>query len=222
MRRIFAVMGLAYLLAGGAGVFGEAATEPAATHPAMVDPIHERLARAKGDYDAQTDGARKTLLAYFQARADGAQKQGDLAALKSFEGMKSAFEGQGELPENSPELAVRDHVNTYESAVRLATKMLGNAYGAAVRDYTKAGLIDQAEVVQGESDAFEKGGTVAAGGGAAPVVAAGPAAGAGAGVAVGNGRWFVFNAKSGLPKYFEGNTDVLLSGGKKKKKNTKK
>src|SRR5947209_6822553 len=127
MRRMIAVVGLACLL-GGAGAFGDAGTEPAGTRPAVVDPIHERLVRAKGEFDGQTDGARKRMVAYFQARVDGAQKRGDLEALKNFQGMKEAFEKSGELPENSPEMALRDNVNTYVSAVRLATKMLGNAY----------------------------------------------------------------------------------------------
>jgi hypothetical protein len=194
-----------------------ATTIPITTQPSTApatDPIHNRLQHAKEDYDNQVDAARKKLVAYFGTRADSAQRRGDLAELKNYQGIKSRFETDGQLSENSVDLPLRDNINAYLSATRLASKNLGNAYFAAVRDYTKAGLIDQADVLQAESDLFQKGvpavmtpASPAAPGSSSPA----PTASAAPSQPVGNGLWFIFSPTSGLPKFFEPNPEVTFS-----------
>jgi hypothetical protein len=174
------------------------------------DPIRDKLQHAKDDYDAQVDTAKKHLLAYFTQRADSAQNRGDLVELKKFQSLKSDYETLGALPANHPDLVIRDNISTCLTATKLASKNLANAYAATVREYTKAGKIPEAEVTQTELDAFQ-GGTPAA---TAPAKPAAPAATpAAAPNPTGNiiGKWFVFSADSGIPKYFDPAADAQLT-----------
>jgi len=115
------------------------------------DPVDKNLTTAKEDFGKAAEKARTGLLADLKKKLDTVQKAGDLMTLEKIQAELKAFEERGDLPKSVP-------TKSYESQMRIARTKLEEAYGAAVKQYTKDGKIALAKTIQEELDEFKKGG----------------------------------------------------------------
>lgn len=119
-----------------------------------TDGIREKLDAARKAYATVTTEARKNLLTAFDDRINDVAATGNLEEVKSVRADKEAFENDGKLPK--PPRMIKA-VNAYQIAVKNARETMEAAYDGAVRDYTKALDIENAEAVKTESESFRKG-----------------------------------------------------------------
>jgi hypothetical protein len=117
------------------------------------DAVGKKLAAAKEEYEKVTVKARAGLLAVLKKQEEIAQKAGDLKTLEQVQAEAKSFENGGVLPKSVS-------TKVYESQMRTARTKLEEAYGAAVKQYTKDGKIALAKAVQQDLDEFKKGGGV--------------------------------------------------------------
>jgi len=120
-----------------------------------ADPIEKKLTATKEEYEKAVAKARDDLLVNLKKKEEAAQKVSDLKTLEKVQAEAKAFEDGGELPRSVP-------VKGYEGQLRTAQAKLEEAYGVAVKEYTKGGKIELAKAVQQEFDEVKKGGGAAA------------------------------------------------------------
>lgn len=118
------------------------------------DPVEKKLTDAKAEYEKAAENARSGLLADLKKKEKAAQKAGDFKTLEKVQAETKAFEDSGELPKSVP-------VRRYEGQLRTARALQEEAYGVAVKEYTKDGKIALAKAVHQELDEFKKGGIAA-------------------------------------------------------------
>jgi hypothetical protein len=112
-----------------------------------ADPIEDELSRAKEAYRAALDKARAALLEAIDQRIKDAALAGSLADVKSLQSQRDAFETGGTLPRH-PRLVKASH--DCQDAGKKARVAMTAAYDKAVKDYTKALDIANAEAVKAE------------------------------------------------------------------------
>lgn len=113
------------------------------------DATEKKLREAKAQYEKDAGAARGRVAAELRKMADAAQKAGDLKKLEKAQAETKAFEDTGTPPKA---LAA-----VYESDLRQARAKLLNAYTTAVKEYTKAGKVDQAQAAQADVDLLKNG-----------------------------------------------------------------
>jgi FKBP-type peptidyl-prolyl cis-trans isomerase FkpA len=121
------------------------------------DPVEKRLAAGKDEYEKAAEKARTGLLADLKKKEEASQKAGDLKTLEKVRAEVKSFAEYGELPKSVP-------VKSYENQIRVARAKLEERYLAAVKDYTKGGMIALAKAAQQELDEFKKGDPITAAG----------------------------------------------------------
>jgi hypothetical protein len=112
------------------------------------DPIKDALDKARADYQAETEKLHKRLLESLDKEDDRAHKAGNIDAVEQIKDQRAAFEKDGTLP---TVVSTKD----YQQEMKKARETLLRAYEAAVGDYTKARMDDQAEAVKNERKGFE-------------------------------------------------------------------
>lgn len=114
-----------------------------AAPPAEQDAIGTKLAAATAEHERSVGKAREGVLADLKAKANSAQKAGDLGTLERVEGEIIAFQDRSELPKSVP-------VRTFESQIARANAKLEDAYATAIKEYTQSGQRAQAHTAQAE------------------------------------------------------------------------
>src|SRR6185503_3006360 len=118
-------------------------------HAADVDPIRERLEKAKATYESRLEALRKDVLAVLDKSENQARQVPDKKRIDEIKAQRTAFQSTGQLPSPmSPQLQAR---------IRGARSALEKEY-LAVRDaYLKAKQDDRADAVEKELQQFRKG-----------------------------------------------------------------
>jgi hypothetical protein len=111
----------------------------------------EALKKAKKSYYEATDKTRTTLLEGFASATKAATASGSLDVVKALQAEKEAFESSGKLP-TSPRMKAA--VAAYHVTLKQATTALERAFEQAVKDFTKAGKLAQADAAQAELKEF--------------------------------------------------------------------
>ncbi len=107
------------------------------------DPIKDRLDHAHTAYDAELNRASEALKERLAQQQAAAKRAGDLDQLKRILAQLERFTVGGEVPKTSGG-------NEYRSAVGKARDRLAAALTLARKEYTQAGDVDKAEVVDAE------------------------------------------------------------------------
>ena len=117
-----------------------------------IDPqtIAQNLAAAKAAYRSSVTQSRGTLLARIQARLNEAMDAGDLPTVQVLQAAQGAVQSGGEVPDTITDPAIVRAAADFKQAVQSANIRMARAYTLAVRDYTRARQIDQAEAIQAE------------------------------------------------------------------------
>ncbi|MBP3960700.1 hypothetical protein J8F10_36205 [Gemmata sp. G18] len=120
------------------GLFNSVASaeDPAAT-----------VEKAKEAHAEGVNKARNTLLEAFKAANNAAKSSGDLNAVKVIQAEQDTFENSGKLPTSA---RMKSAVASYQQSMKQARTTLDAAYEQAIKDFTKAGKIAQAEETQSE------------------------------------------------------------------------
>ncbi|VTS00839.1 unnamed protein product [Gemmata massiliana] len=103
--------------------------------------------KAKKAYIESADKARSTLLDAFKSASAAATTSGDLNTVKTVQAERDAFENGGKLPTS---VRMRTAVASYQQSMKQARTTLDAAYEQAIKDFTKAGKIPEAEALQTE------------------------------------------------------------------------
>lgn len=121
------------------------------TVQADADEIKDQLDKAKAAYDEDIKSARESLLSVLDLRIESAQKLGDLQLLKRLKADRQLFADSDELPQS---VSVREHA----TSTGVARRRLEAAYLKAVKEFTKADKIKEADVTEKELQAFKDSG----------------------------------------------------------------
>lgn len=116
------------------------------------DPIDRKLADAKAQYTKTTDAAREELIAQIDKAISAAQSAGDLKTLDIITSQKNAFVDSGTLPSKVA-------TKLYIAALDNSRSKMATAFANAVKEYTRAGLLESARTTQKELDEFSKSST---------------------------------------------------------------
>ena len=143
------------------------ATEAAASQPDhSSDPIAQALDQAKDEHGAALDSAKKKWLDMIDARTKAAENRGDLKTVESLTKAKESVQKDGTMPEDVKDVSVIGAGKAYQGAVKQADQKLVAAYQKAIKDYTKAHHVAEAEAAQKELDDMHDGaGATASAGG---------------------------------------------------------
>jgi hypothetical protein len=190
---VAAALGLSTLVSPA---HAQVTTAPATTSPASqpTDAIRSTLDERKAEHIHAIERARERLLKVIEARAQAAAEKGDLTALKILDEAKQTFDLEGKLPESLKDASVLAANKAYVGAVKGADTVLSRAYEQAIRDYTRARKIADAEAVRAESAELGL-----------------PALGAGGGDATAGSGRVKLGAKN-LPSYLESNPKAFSEG----------
>ena len=121
-----------------------------------ADAIRAKLDKAKLTHDAQLDRCREAVFEVLEKREEAARRVGDKKQVDRIKAERLKFEEQGELPKSLPASLRRKFVTAHSS--------LENAYAAAVKEFTKAKLDDDAEDTERELEKFRNDPVLNAGG----------------------------------------------------------
>jgi len=111
------------------------------------DPIGGKLRAIKAACEREMDQLKADLSKRLKTAEDAAIKNGDKPQLDKVREETAAFEEHGEIPSV---ISSRD----YQKSLRAERKKLEDAYLDAIRKYTKAKRIDDAESMEQELDEF--------------------------------------------------------------------
>lgn len=127
---------------------------PAAGGPVSPESVAAALDQAKGDYGRAVADAQRSLLAAIDSRIAGATQAGDLKTVTALRPARASTEADGSLPPDLTDPAVLAAKSRSSSAIQLANLKLATAYRQAIRGYTRAGKIDEAQGTQAEFDSL--------------------------------------------------------------------
>lgn len=192
---VAAALGLAALAPSARAQVTTAPATTSATSPSS-DTIRSTLDDRKAEHTQAIERARERLLKVIEARAQAAAEKGDLTALKILDEAKQTFDLEGKLPESLKDASVLAANKAYSGAVKGADTVLSRAYEQAIRDYTRARKIADAEAVRAEGAELGL-----------------PASGAGAGGGdAGGGSNRIKLSEKNLPSFLESNPKAFSEG----------
>jgi hypothetical protein len=114
------------------------------------DSIPSRLAAAKAAWAKEIADARRVLVATTDARLNAAADAGDLEAVQSLQSAKIKASLDGTLPQDTKDPTVLAAKKTMDESVTSANGRLVSAYREAVKNYTRARKISEAQATQDE------------------------------------------------------------------------
>jgi hypothetical protein len=117
------------------------------------DPILTQLEEAVVGFEDASKASRSLVLKAFDSALARAQASGDLATLKAIQNERNAFTTSGILPTS---ISTR----TFERRMAIARRQLESAYEAAIRDYTRNGNVESAELILNEFERFKENGSL--------------------------------------------------------------
>lgn len=117
------------------------------------DPILTQLEEAVASFEDASKTSRSLVLKGLDSAIARAQASGDLATLKAIQNERDAFTASGILPTSVS-------TRTFERRMAIARRQLESAYESAVRDYTRNGNIESAELILEEFDRFKQNGSL--------------------------------------------------------------
>lgn len=106
------------------------------------DPVREKLAAAKGRFDAEMKQVRAQVGEWFEKREEAARQGGDKQLVEQIKAARAEYDGDGDLPANVPQ-AIKEKQD--KALVALAA-----AYTQAATDYRKAKKDEEAAGVEAE------------------------------------------------------------------------
>lgn len=119
-----------------------------ASRAADNDPIKEKLDKAKAAYDDTLDKLRDGLLKELDEKEEAARKKGDKKAVDVVKAEREAFDSRGDLPKVVPTANFLRDCKQARTALELA-------YSAAIKDYVKAKMDDEAGAAEKDLAAFK-------------------------------------------------------------------
>lgn len=120
------------------------------------DPVKKKWDAAKAAYEAEMEKFGKATSDWFDKREAAARKDGNKKLVDQIKAERQAFQEKGELPKAAP-VTLRQHTIAARSA-------LENAYGVAVKEYTRTKKDVEATAVEKELEAFKRSGSITVGG----------------------------------------------------------
>ena len=124
---------------------------------AGAEAIVTKLDAAKAEYAKSLEGVRKKLGMAVEGRLKAAQDSGDLKAVETLTAVKKALEAEGKLPDGVTDTPIKLAKATADRDTVTARGAMIAAYEAAIKEMTKAGLFDEAKVIQTELEEFKSG-----------------------------------------------------------------
>jgi hypothetical protein len=136
------------VVAGGVG------TQTPANAILPPEYIAQQLEAAKAQHRQDIDAAKGALLKTIDARINAATDAGDLAGVQALQSVQATASVDGTVPADVKDVGVAQGKKTYDAAVLSADTKLRLAYEKAVRDYTRARQLADAQSTQKELDAL--------------------------------------------------------------------
>jgi len=115
------------------------------------DPIKNRLDQARATFEKDNEKAKADLLAQLDLKLEAVQKTGDLSLLKKLRAEREAFADADESPKSVSPMG-------YKAALKKSAERLSASLTQGRKEYTQAGKIAEAEVVDAEIAEFSKSG----------------------------------------------------------------
>ena len=157
MKKVFGIV-LVMLSLWSLGVASLAAAQTTQPSPSGtgLNPaeIARQLDAAKAAHQQAIDDAKKSLLHTIDQRVDAATNAGDLNLVTSLQAAQATAAVDATVPDDVKDPAVLAAKSTYEYSVKSANTRLNLAYQRAVRDYTRAHEIAQAQSTQAEMNSL--------------------------------------------------------------------
>jgi len=116
------------------------------------DPIAQTLDQAKDEHAAALESAKKKWLDVIDARTKAAENRGDLKTVETLNKAKESVQKDATMGEDVKDASVIGASKSYQGAVKQADQKLNAAYQKAIKEYTKAHQVADAEAVQKELD----------------------------------------------------------------------
>jgi hypothetical protein len=124
--------------------------------------IAATLKQAKAAHEQGIADAKATLLGAIDAHINAAAGAGDLKTVTALRSAKAAAAVDGTIPADVKDPAILAAKTRYDVTARGVNANLSAAYQAAIREYTRAQKIDEAQAVQAEFEASPLGRPAAA------------------------------------------------------------
>ena len=176
---------------------------PIAGAPATPEAIAANLDKAKADYNQSIADAKKALVAAIDARITAATQSGDLKTVTALRPVRATADADGSVSPDLADPAIQAAKSRFGSTVQGANTRIALAYKEAIREYTRAGKIDDAQAMQAELNAT---------GLANAVASAGSAAG-------GNPDGTTYHLAKNLPSFLTAKTFTAVKDGIRLEKN---
>jgi hypothetical protein len=112
--------------------------------------VRARLEGAKSDYTSSISDSRKALSGAVDSRLNAAIDAGDLKTVQALQAAKSTLDSGGAIPADVKDSAIIAAKAHYAQSIESANTRLADAYRDAVRDYTRARQLTEAQATQAE------------------------------------------------------------------------